>query len=288
MVDKEPVLNRMYVYIDFEATGLSRWHDHITQIGALVVRQDNTSYTVLGDFETFVYTDRKICEKASEKTGITNAHLEGAPRTKVALVKFFDWVMKLKNKNEEVVLVAYNGINYDFPLLFSEMHRWDLNIPRQLSACGIKYLLDPLKWARLNIDRTKLLRKSSGNCSFCLGDVHLALIGENFEKAHTALADTEALYKICTNVSFGNMEVCENENYCLDLVSYINEFTCKRRSIDSSTKQNVENKILSLFDMTKRNKRQRENQTCDEIEPKKVKLRVQKEVMADYDKNKNG
>jgi three prime repair exonuclease-2 len=248
----------LIVYLDFEATGLSRWHDHITQIGAVCVRKNKEcAYDILGDFETFVFTDRKICDKASEVTGITNEHLKNAPKTKKALVDFFEWISSLRTDDEDVVLVAYNGINYDFPLLCSEMHRWDMNIPRQLQACGVKFLLDPLKWARLNIDRTRLLRKNTGNCSFCLGDVYLALTGDSFSNAHTALADTQALMKVCTNISFDTMKIVEEDHYCLELDKYIIEFMDKRRSIDISLKKNLKTKILSLFDMQKRKKRVR-------------------------------
>jgi DNA polymerase III epsilon subunit-like protein len=264
----------LYIYLDFEATGLSVWHDHITQIGAVASRQNQTNHIVdiISNFDTYVFTDKRISDRASEKTGITNEHLKDAPRTKSALTNFFEWIISLKLDEEDVVLAAYNGINYDFPLMCSEMHRWEINIPRQFKACGISYLLDPLKYARSNVDDQMLLRTKTGKCSFCLGDVYLALIGCNFENSHTALADTIALHKVCTHDAFKTMAIEDNSTYCLHTNQYITTFMDKRQSVDSSLKKNTKKKLMSLFDMKSNNNKRQIDDDHNECNVKKRRL----------------
>lgn len=271
----------LYVYFDLEATGLSTWHDNITQIGAMCVRFKDGEHVVVGNFETYVLTSRKICEKASEKTGITNEDLKDAPKTKTALMSFFDWIAKSKQDGENVVLVAYNGIGYDYPLLLNEMYRWDINIPRQFKTCCITFFLDPLKWARSNMDQCKLLRKGSGKCSFSLGDVHLAITGNTFDNAHTALADTMAMYNLCTSHEFGDMCTTKNSPYCMDVREYTSDFMIKRKSVDTSLRRNIKNRFGTLFEnksIKKKQKRGLDFCEVDESQPKKkVKTCVEKD-----------
>ena len=299
----------LLVYLDFEATGLSKWHDHITQIGAVATRysKDTKKSESVAIFETLVLTNRKIAEKAVEITGITNEMLAGypktkgyppsealkekpdpktritaAPKTKIALTKFFTWLNGARKPNENVVFSAWNGINYDYPLLCSEMTRWDMNIIRQFKACGIIFLQDPLPWARHHIDTTLLLRNKKGNASFKLGDVHLSLIGTSFENAHSALADTQAMYTVCSHEAFGNMVLLDEEDtsYFLETKKYIMDFIDKRRSIDAAIKSNVKNKILSLFDMVKKKPKKRALEEDISVqEPVKKKQLISKQEL---------
>lgn len=240
----------LYIYIDFETTGLSIWHDHIVQIGAVASKSCGIDkcekIEKLSKFETLVFTDRKICSGASEKTGIFNHKLKDAPNTKQALLSFFDWIQKLREDSEKVVFVAYNGLQYDFTLLLCEMYRWDISIYRTLSSVGVTHLLDPLKWARNNINTTCLLRKNNGKCSFCLGDMHVSLVGERIIDAHTALADTDALFTICTHDEFSKMITCTDE-YCVDITDYIKVFTKKRINVDKCMQKNIVNHLTTFI-----------------------------------------
>ena len=242
------------IYLDFEATGLSRWNDRITQIGALAARSGVME--PIGKFESFVFTEKKISAKASEVTGIYNEDLKGAPIVAVVLQQFFTWIQSVRIDLEEVTLIAYNGINYDFPMLYCEMLRSEMNIDRQLKASGIMSLVDPLIWARTSIENMLLLRKKSGNCSFCLGDVHRALTGCAIKNAHSALADTEALHRVCVHSAFSGLEqVTSDDHCCLGAATYLIEFMEKKRCLESGVKQNRKNKILSLVDMKTRKRK---------------------------------
>jgi DNA polymerase III alpha subunit (gram-positive type) len=282
----------MIIYLDFESTGLNRWHDQVTQVGAVAVRCNPNNlkeWKIVSQFETLVLASKKISEKASEITGITNEMLEGypndlekkcepAPKTKKALSDFFVWIRSCrKNDREEVILSAYNGFNFDFPMLFSEMFRCEMNIVREFTTSGIKYCKDPLIWARANLDKTCLLRNKTGQPSFKLGDVHSSLIGNEFENAHSALADTRAMFKVCCHEKFCSMlDSCKDlQSICIEKMSnqtkdtrktnfvftstyLIHDFLKKRQSINAETKKNVTNKIQNLFQLTSRKRK-----TCD-------------------------
>lgn len=247
---------RLYVYFDLESTGLSRWHDRITQIGATAVLKDNNTYKFVAEFETFVKADKKIHISASEKTGIYDHHLINAPDTSKALKKFFEWLINLRNSNNllPVCLVAYNGFNFDFPMFMSELHRWDYSPYLLMKSCGVDCVLDPLIWARRDIDDTCLLRKSNGKCSFVLSDLHTALIGNPIKNAHQALSDTRGLMNVCIHEKFKGMELQIDSYYCQSMNEYLNSFSKKRQSIDNSVRKNVKNKIRSIFDMQKKEK----------------------------------
>lgn len=267
---------RINAYFDLEATGLSRWHDKITQIGVTATLDTGTECIILGEFETLVKTDRIIHPEASKLTGITNEMLKDAPTTQKSLHDLIYWLKELrtktecKNENPNITLIAYNGINYDFPMLFSEFERWGMSAYVRLSSCGIDYLLDPLLWATKHIDTTCLLRKASGKCSFKLGDVHNAIIGNEIQNAHQALADTQGLMNICQHQTFCTMELKESK-YCLSLKEYVGQYTIKRKSIDKAIKNNTKNKIYSLIDMQKAARKRKEKVLLPIIHEKKLK-----------------
>jgi DNA polymerase III alpha subunit (gram-positive type) len=256
--------DRFFIYFDLESTGLSRWHDKITQIGATACLRKQGNYSTVSTFETLVKCDRKIHEKAAEKTGIYEHTLVNAPCAREGLNKFFDWLKTLHKDYPDyaMCIVAYNGVNFDFPLLLSELHRWDFSPHLLFSACNVDYLLDPLIWARANIDTTCLLRKGTGNCSFVLSDVHTALTGEPISNAHQALADTEGLMNICVHEKFKDMHVREPSAYALEVSAFLDDFMKKRQSIDVAIRKNTKKKIRSIFDMQSK---KRKRTTDDEI-----------------------
>lgn len=238
----------MFVYLDFESTGLSRWHDRITQIGAVATRSVEG---IVDRFCTLVYTEKIISAKAAEITGITNQSLVGAPSTARALQRFFDWIHTQRRPDEHVTLVAYNGIGYDYPMLCCEMSRCGLDVSVQFEASGIVALLDPLLWARRSIDHTRLLRRSSGNCSFCLTDIYQALVGEPLTNAHSALADAEALQRVCVHDAFHSMRDTTGSAHCMSRDAYILMFRRQRQAVSRSTAV----KTSSLFDLLKKRTR---------------------------------
>lgn len=213
------------VFLDFEATGLSTLNDEITQIGAVGVNGEDDCNIM--EFKTYVHTSRKIHPKASEVTGITNEMLKNAPKKIDALLMMLEWIQNSNTTKEAVVLIAYNGFRYDFKLLFNELKRVDMSPIVTLSKYSIKYFMDPFMWSKQFIDRSCLIRKKNGSCSYKLGDIHEAVLGKCFENAHDALADTLALYNICNHNLFKKMEVnCEGV-YCKETKVFIASINIK-------------------------------------------------------------
>jgi DNA polymerase III alpha subunit (gram-positive type) len=254
-------MSRYCVYFDLESTGLSRWHDKIVQIGATItLHKDDKTDEKLGEFETLVKCDKKIHAKAAEVTGIYDHHLLDAPLPAHAFTQFFEWLSRMTKEHPgiPVCLLAYNGFNFDFPMFMSELCRWDFDILTVFKSHRIDMFVDPLVWAR-DIDTKCLLRKSSGKCSFVLQDVHMALVGTPIENAHQALADTEALMKVCRHAEFHGM-LAEKEspkNACIIYLKdalYLNAFLEKRSQMNLQQKTSSKKRKRSIFDMTSKKK----------------------------------
>jgi len=234
------LLDRRY-YLDFEATDRTPYQCRITQIGCVALNDAGEELC----FNTYVKADQPMNEKASEITGITDSMLCHAPVCKDALLKFLEWVDKTR-ENHPVVLVAHNGRDYDFPLLMSEMWRWDMHPYSTLQRYGITKFRDSLPWGRINIPSHMLMKKESGDGSFRLGDLHESLVGHRFEGAHDALADCRALRAICecAYVKGKGFDQCEPDNHSyFELKRLVDDFQTKRESIDRTLKLRVKDKV---------------------------------------------
>ena len=87
-----------FVVFDIETTGLSPITCKITEIGAVLVKNDE----VLKVFNTFVDPEMPIPQEITELTGITDEMVAGAPKTKEAVSMFLDFV-------GDRMLVAHNA-----------------------------------------------------------------------------------------------------------------------------------------------------------------------------------
>ena len=77
-----------YVCIDLETTGLDPKRDKIIEIGAVKVEQN----TIVEEWETFVYPDRKLEERIVELTGIYDGQLADAPQIEEVLPKLLTFI----------------------------------------------------------------------------------------------------------------------------------------------------------------------------------------------------
>lgn len=172
------------VYMDLETTGLSVSRDRIIQIGAVAIRSTKPVYS---EFQATVFTDHPIHPRASAVTGLYQKDLIDGLSIQLALTQFWAWVkLQVKEENDQLYCLAYNGIAFDFQLLFFELSRHQLEflVPKNAT------FLDPYQWL-------KGRRSSLGVKSLRLTAVHLHLTGAPILQAHTALADARALSVVC-------------------------------------------------------------------------------------------
>ena len=76
-----------FVAFDLETTGLSRYTDRITEIGAVLVENGE----ITAEFNTFADPQRKLDPENVKLTGITDEMLEGAPSQEEAIRAFLDF-----------------------------------------------------------------------------------------------------------------------------------------------------------------------------------------------------
>lgn len=76
-----------FVAFDLETTGLSRYTDRITEIGAVLVENGE----IVSEFNTFADPERKLDPENIKLTGITDEMLEGAPSQEEAIRAFLEF-----------------------------------------------------------------------------------------------------------------------------------------------------------------------------------------------------
>ncbi len=126
---KGQTLNSTFIVFDIETTGLSKNSDEIIEIGA--VKLENGVIT--DKFSTFVNPKRRIPDKITDLTGITNAMVENAPAITDVLPQFLSFV-------GDGVFVAHNA-SFDVGFVTNAAKRQNIYITNTV--------LDTLELSRL-------------------------------------------------------------------------------------------------------------------------------------------
>lgn len=155
------------IFFDTETTGNRPKLDRIVEIAALDPLRGKT-------FEAFVNPGIPIPPVASNIHGITDSMVANAKSFKEVGQKFIDFC------DGDVVIIAHNLDNFDYPFIHAECTRNSLIIPESWQY------FDTLKWARTY--RKDLPRHS---LQFLRA---IYEIEEN--NAHRALDDTKILYEV--------------------------------------------------------------------------------------------
>lgn len=166
-----------YICIDLETTGLNPKHDKIIEIGVVKVRDGKVAEV----FETFVNPGRKLEERITELTGITDAQLKDAPEIAEVLPALLDFV------GEDVLLG--HSVLFDYSFIKKAAVNQKFTFEKQ----GI----DTLKIARRYL--TELPSRSLDNLCNHYGIEH---------HAHRALADAKATCELYDKLweDFGRRE----------------------------------------------------------------------------------
>lgn len=271
-----------YGYLDFETTDRTPATCRIVQIGVDLYRADEKDASKVyraEPFSTLVKADQPMNEDAAKLTGITDIKLcQASPVSKV-LLQFLQWLDQERG-GLPVVLIAHNGIEFDFVILFNEMWRWGLHPYVTLKKYGVVMLFDTLKWCRVHIPSHRLIKNDKGIASYKLGDIHESLLKCRFEDAHTALADCMAMKRIMETPYIQSMNpqiTVADGHSCMHIKDFANDQQLKRESIDRATAAGVKkqiklatqtNNLLSFFSTNKR--KELDVEEVDAVKKRKV------------------
>ncbi len=100
-----------YVVFDIETTGFSNEYDEIIEVAACKVRNG----AIVSTYQNFVNPHRKLSEKTTALTSITDEDVANAPEIKQVLEEFFKY-------SEGSILVAHNAI-FDVPFMYAKAKR---------------------------------------------------------------------------------------------------------------------------------------------------------------------
>ena len=166
VVDLSGGMDKEYIVLDIETTGLSFRTEKITEIGAVRVKNGE----IVDSFETFVNPEIPIPQKIVELTGITDDMVKTADTIDKVMPRFLEFIGKLK-------LVAHNA---DFDIGFLKYNAENLGLKMD------NEYIDSLALSRQLFPEFKRHK--------------LGILAEKFgidvENAHRALDDVKTLFQV--------------------------------------------------------------------------------------------
>lgn len=142
------IKDQEFVVFDLETTGLSRFADKITEIGAVRVKDGE----IVEEFNELVNPEKMIPEKVIELTGITNEMVMDKPKIDQILPKFLNFaagaILVGQNSDFDIGFVKENAkiLNLDFAPIYMDT----LPMARALFADMGRFSLDKIA-RKLNI-----------------------------------------------------------------------------------------------------------------------------------------
>jgi DNA polymerase III epsilon subunit-like protein len=238
-----------YISLDFESTGLSKVSDQITEIGVCIGHHNRCidgTIDVIATFSEYVRPTRAEISKGAEiVTGITREMLRDKDTVDQVLPRLAAFIDAHCTKSIPRVLVAYNGLQFDLPLLVAELSHFT-NPEKFIRSLRLEAVMDPLVWGRTQLDKTKLLRRTNGRCSYKLVDVYKSITGNTLEGAHGATADCRAVLDLMT---YSDMkEMCPND-FTTDSDYCRNPHAVVRQCMGTTSKTTTKKRVRTIRDM---------------------------------------
>lgn len=232
----EPPLDPVLCFLDFETTN-NVVTSCIVQFGAILTSmvKDNGQVDEISSFNEYVKPRDRMSTGAVQVTGLTDKFLSTFSDFSTVAKEFFQW-LDIHRNGKKVVLIAHNGIGFDFPILVSELYRNNFP-PTTLKKHGVYWLFDTLLWARVFIPDHVVFKRGVGEpASYTLGNLHRSFYpGDSFDNAHDALADCRAMVKICCSDWCQRYQITHaitsiNNHICYKVDKFIDNIIPKIRS----------------------------------------------------------
>jgi DNA polymerase-3 subunit epsilon len=212
-------LKRDLIFLDIEATGLHVIRDRIVQIAMLKYSPDWEEPQV---FNKLVNPGLPISEEAMSVHGITPADVANKPTFPQIAKEVFDFIGGAD-------LAGFNSNRFDIPMLMEELARAGLEMEME---------------HRRTIDVQRIFYKMEPRT---LGAAYRYYCGEDFDKAHDALADVRAT----VDVLRGQIEMYKGKDYVSQDdqveenpvkpdVDALHEFTTDLRTLDATQRLKVD------------------------------------------------
>jgi len=173
---------RLFCFWDTETNGLGKTDAlRIIQLGAIMC---NDQFEELGSFNEFISPGREpIDQGATAVNGISETFAKTHPMFDEVGPRFHGWIDSFESDDKLIHFIAHNGKRFDTRILYFEHARHRLVMPN--NWC----FTDSLQIFRDLYPDYK---------SYKLGKLYSGEFGEEIPDAHTALADAEAIRRLCT------------------------------------------------------------------------------------------
>jgi len=173
------------VFLDTEATGLSVEKDRIVSISALYINDRAERFI----FNELVNPTIPIPKESTAIHGINDDHVKPHSTFSVVGKAFFQWMFDTVGPNP--IVCAYNGLGYDFSIIYYELKRHKVAMPAFVSVRGY----DPVKQARVVLKELPSKRQAA---------VFEHLYGKAPSAQHTSMGDVYALQSIVAHDKFAS------------------------------------------------------------------------------------
>jgi DNA polymerase III epsilon subunit-like protein len=241
------IFDNYFIFWDVESTSKEPTQDDIISMGGVMSKYNNTRFTKISEFHTYVNTPKSIDPEAEAIHHISRKDIAQAPTFAEAVLLFENWILSAKQQpSDRIIFLAHNGRKFDDVILFCNFVQNRLNFDDFLNRINCYGFVDTLKMLRVLFKNKPLCdlpkNSSTSRVSFALGNCYSSFCKTGvLTNAHDALVDSQALFDV-----FNSVNVCS----LFDTLSLFQHVIIKEKSM-KWIKQTAGIAFQSLIDHVK-------------------------------------